>query len=211
MLSHLFGSNARVKILKTFLFHPRKKFYIRQLSRDLKLQINSVRRELENLEKLGLLISTTSRENENANENGNEAIGEGNKNGGTNQEKKYYQANTDFVLFEELRNLIVKAQILHKEEFTEKIKKAGKIKLLVLSGAFVNNPESPIDILVVGKFEREKVTRLIKSLQKEMGRELNYTLLDLKEFKYRRDMTDVFLYGVLEGKKIIAIDELGIS
>ena len=60
MLGKLFGSNARVKILKLFLLHPEKKFYIRELSRRLKLQVNSVRRELENLEKFGLLISSHS-------------------------------------------------------------------------------------------------------------------------------------------------------
>ena len=57
MLEKLFGSKSRVKILKLFLLHPNQSFYIRQLARDLKLQLNSVRRELENLEKFGLLIS----------------------------------------------------------------------------------------------------------------------------------------------------------
>ncbi|MCU0678948.1 MAG: hypothetical protein MUC28_00680, partial [Planctomycetes bacterium] len=57
MLGKLFGSNTRVKILKLFLLHPDNKFYIRQIARGLKLQVNSVRRELENLEKFGLLKS----------------------------------------------------------------------------------------------------------------------------------------------------------
>jgi predicted ArsR family transcriptional regulator len=52
MLSKLFGSKARVKLLKIFLSYPEKRFYIRQLARDLKLQVNSVRRELDNLEKI---------------------------------------------------------------------------------------------------------------------------------------------------------------
>ena len=62
MLGKLFGSNTRVKILKLFLFNFYKKYYIRQLARDLGLQLNSVRRELENLEKFGLLISDIGRE-----------------------------------------------------------------------------------------------------------------------------------------------------
>jgi predicted transcriptional regulator len=60
MLNKLFGSNSRVKILKLFLTNPNEKYYIRQIARDLKLQINSVRRELENLEKFGLLVSNPS-------------------------------------------------------------------------------------------------------------------------------------------------------
>ena len=57
MLGKLFGSKARVKILKLFLLHPDQKYYIREIARDLKLQLNSVRRELENLEAFGLLTS----------------------------------------------------------------------------------------------------------------------------------------------------------
>ena len=35
--------------------------------------------------------------------------------------------------------------------------------------------------------------------------------MDTKEFKYRRDITDIFLYDILEGKKIVVIDEVKIS
>ena len=62
MLGKLFGSKARVKILKLFLLHPENKFYIRQIARGLKLQLNSVRRELENLETFGILISRSADE-----------------------------------------------------------------------------------------------------------------------------------------------------
>ncbi len=199
MLSKLFGSRARVKILKLFLLHPEEKFYIRQLSRDLGLQINSVRRELENLEKFGLLISVASENNKEQNKKNNQEIG--------TPEKKYYQVNTDFVLYEEIKALIVKAQVLYEKDFVEKLKKIGKIKLLILTGIFTNYPESPVDILVVGRLNKAKFLRIIKELENDMGRELNYTLLDYREYKYRRDITDVFLYNILEGKKIVVIDE----
>lgn len=198
MLGKLFGSNARVKILKLFLLHPGEKYFIRQLARDLKLQVNSVRRELDNLESFGILISRTEKE------------GEGDDNIETGQEKKYYKVNTGFILFAEIHELIVKAQILYGQDFVAKIKKAGKVKLMVLAGAFVNDPEAIVDLLIVGSFDKNKLKQLIKNLEKELCREINFTLMDLKEFKYRREMTDVFLYSVLEGKRIIAVDEIGI-
>jgi DNA-binding transcriptional regulator YhcF (GntR family) len=193
MLEKLFGSNSRVKILKIFLLNANQKFYIRQLARDLKLQLNSVRRELENLEKFGLLISSVGSEGEK-----------------TKQEKKFYQVNPDFVLFEEIKALIMKAQILYEKDFIEKLKNIGKLKLLVLTGIFVNNPNSPIDLLIVGKFNKLKFLKLIREIEKEMGREINYTLFDRQELKYRHDITDVFLYNVLEGRKIVVIDEIGL-
>jgi hypothetical protein len=215
MLGRLLGSNSRVKILKLFLLHPEKYYYIRQIARDLKLQLNSVQRELENLEKFGILTSqfdvikevTEEMEVEKTDVNGNKS---GKKLAEVKQEKRYFKADKDFVLYEEIRSLIIKAQILYEKDFAVKIEKTGQPKLIILTGIFVNNPNSIIDVFVVGKFDRPKLLRVIKELEEELGREINFTVMDTKEFKYRRDITDVFLYTILEGKKFVVVDELGI-
>jgi hypothetical protein len=189
-----------------------EKYYIRQLSRDLKLQLNSVRRELENLENFGILTSD-------AKDMGTQAAPEGGKkpeisgpaSSAGGQEKKYYRANPNFVLFDEIKALIVKAQILYEKDFVRKLQGMGKIKLLVLTGIFVNNPNSLIDILLVGNVNKIKLVKLIKELEIVLGKEINFTVFNPLEFKYRRDMTDVFLYGVLEGRKLIIINEVGLS
>ncbi len=193
-------------MLKLFLLNPNKKFYIRELARKLKLQINSVRRELENLEKFGLLVSVSEIEIS------DELCGKkSSQDKSSKQEKKYFQANTEFVLFEEIKALIIKAQILYERDFINKLEKIGKIKLLILSGIFVNNYSSPTDLLIVGRFNKPKLLRLIKELEQELGNEINFTLMDSKEFKYRRDITDIFLYEILEGRRMVVIDEAGIS
>jgi len=194
MLAKLFGSNARVKILKQFLFHPDEKYYIRQLARDLDLQVTSVSRELENLEKFGLLKAETD-----------------NSKGKGKADRKFYRTNQNFILFEDIKALVAKAQVLYKESFVEDLVKAGSIKLLVLTGVFVNNFSSPIDVLIVGKVNKDKLTEVISRLEKELGREINFTILSALEFKYRREITDVFLYDILGGEKIIIIDEIGLS
>lgn len=201
MLEKLFGSKARVKILKLFLLHPLEKFYIRQLSRDLKLQLNSVRRELENLENFGILTSDIK---------GEEALDNNQETSG-GQEKKYFRANANFVLFDEIKALIVKAQILYEKDFVHKLQSIGKVKLLVLTGIFVNNPTSLIDILIVGKINKIKLVKLIRELEIELGKEINFTIFDPREFKYRRDITDIFLYGILDNRKMVVIDEVGLS
>ncbi|MDD4271739.1 MAG: hypothetical protein PHF50_02950 [Patescibacteria group bacterium] len=202
MLEKLFGSNSRVKILKLFLLNPAEKFYIRQLSRNLKLQLNSVRRELENLEKFGILTSDLKNEEEAAGGSASPAGG---------QEKKYFRANPNFVLFDEIKALIVKAQILYEKDFVRKLNSIGKVKLLVLTGIFVNNPNTLIDILIVGKINKPKLIKLIRELEVELGKEINYTVFDPHEFKYRRDITDIFLYGILDGKNLVVIDEVGLN
>ncbi len=196
MLAKLFGSVARVKILKLCLLNPDNAYYIRQVSRHLNLQLNAVRRELENLETIGLLASHQATEEEHEQDGGR-------------SDRKFFQANKEFILFNEVRELIIKAQILCEKDFTEKLKKLGPIKLLVLSGLFLNDKQAPVDMLIVGEFNKDKVAKLIKELENELVNEVNYAVLTEEEFRYRQQMTDVFLYGVLESKKVIVIDERG--
>ncbi|MEA1962820.1 MAG: hypothetical protein U9M94_01115 [Patescibacteria group bacterium] len=220
MLSKLFGSTARVKILKLFLLHPNEKYYIRQLARDLSLQLNSVRRELDNLETFGILTSNLI-DADNKNEEltsveefltySKTETRKEKKNNNNKSDKKYYQVNTNFVLHEEIRALIVKAQLLYEKDFVEKLQIAGRPKLLILTGLFVNDDNAQVDLLVVGRLNKSKLIKQINNLEKELGLEVNFTIMDLKEFKYRRDITDVFLYEILEGKKLVVIDELSVG
>lgn len=211
MLGKLFGSNARVKILKLFILHPQKRFYIRQIARDLNLQLNSVRRELESLEQFGLLITNPALmvdeddnvlsvdENERAKDKET-----------TKSDKKYYQVDSNFVLYDEIKSLLVKAQFLYERDFLDKLQKAGKPRLLILTGFFVNKAKCQVDMLLVGRFDKAKLSKIVKNLETELGREVNYTVMDSKEFKYRKDITDIFLYDILEDRKIVAVDEIGI-
>ena len=192
MLSKLFGSNTRVKLLKLFLLNPGQKHYIREIARNLKLQVNSVRRELVNLEKLGLLSSFS---------------GEGEQDG-KSHDKKYYKVNQTFVLFEELKGLITKSQILQSNAFVENLQKISSPKLLILTGIFANNSNCPTDILLVGRVNKKKFGQEIAVLEKSLDREVNYTIMDMQEYIYRRDITDIFLYNILEGKKIVIINEI---
>ena len=227
MLGKLFGSNTRVKILKLLLLHPEEKYFIRQLARDLKSQVNSVRRELENLEEFGLLVSNTGIGEENIFQQSleekrslekllrGEIVNSTPKKvkavSASGGEKKYYQANKNFILFEEIKALIVKAQVLYEKDFIKKLNKLGSPKLFILTGVFVNNTHSPTDMFIVGRINKDRLSRMVKELEKEIGRQINYTLMDTKEFKYRKDITDVFLYSILEGSKIVVVDEIGIS
>ncbi|MFA6106432.1 MAG: hypothetical protein WC745_02030 [Patescibacteria group bacterium] len=188
MLQKLFGSKARVSLLKLFLLNAEEKFFVRELSRRLGLQVNSIARELDNLEAFGLLTSKLE----------------------IADQKKYYRANRDFILLGELKNLIIRSQVLYEKDFSEKMRRIGNLRLLVLSGIFAGWDAGPVDILVVGKLNKAKFLQLISEMEKEIQKELNFTIMDSDEFKYRKDMTDVFLYSILEGKKIVLIDEIGL-
>ena len=207
MLSKLFGSQARVKLLKLFLMNTEKRYYVRELSRILNLQINSVRRELDNLEKFGLLVFEISSDEEEVEEG--EEVKEVKKTKGV-KEKKFYRVNHGFPLYEEIKVLIVKSHVLYKHDFIDDIKKAGDVKVLILAGLFVNCKDAPIDLLIVGEVDRSKLMKLLKNYEKDLGKEVNFTCMSEREFRYRKSMTDVFLYDVLEGEHMLVVNSEGL-
>lgn len=160
------------------------------------MQLNSVHRELTNLLGIGLIVARDD-----------DGSGEVKA---AKQDKKYYQVNDSFVFYNELKSLLVKSQILYEKDFTDKLKKLGNIKLMLLTGFFVNDPESAVDLFVVGSFTKERLTKLVKDLEADLVREVNYSVMTEEEFNYRREIADVFLYNILDGQKVVIIDENGV-
>lgn len=77
-----------------------------------------------------------------------------------------------------------------------------------MSGLFVNNPSSPTDVLIVAKIKKEHLLKIINDLEFDLGREINFTVMDEEEFKYRQEVADVFLHSVLNSRKIILLDKI---
>ncbi|HNW56031.1 MAG TPA: hypothetical protein PKN62_03085, partial [bacterium] len=182
----------RLKLLKLFLFAgPEDCFYIRQLSRELDLQLNSVRRELVNLEGIGLLSVKNSR---------NQKL-----------DKKFYQVNQDFYLLPELRALLAKAEVGQESKILNDLQKLGSIDLLILTGFFTNDTTAPTDLFIVSDhFNKTKLGDLVKKIEQGAGHSVRYTLMDQEEFDYRRGMADVFVHQILQSQKEVIIDKLSL-
>lgn len=194
MLEHLFGSKTRVKLLRLFLGSPESAFYVRELARKAEAQIHAIRRELENLEGLGII-------------RGVEASAEPPIRL-RDRLRRYYQLDAEFSLISELRSLILKSQFLVEEEFKRRLKRLGIIRYLALLGSFTGTTDASTDLLIVGSVNRKRLARIMKQFERELGHPVNYTVFSDREFRYRWDIGDRFLYGILEGKKITVIDEL---
>ncbi len=193
MLEQLFGSRTRYKLLKLFLSKPEEKFFIREVGRQTGERINSVRRELNNLEKLGIIKVVTDTE-----------LVKNKRGRNIKNLKKFYVVDQQFPLFKELQELLIKAQLVIKNGLLKQLETFGKIRLLVLTGIFVGDLEAPTDLLIVGSLNRKKLSGILKKLEKSLGQEIRYTLMTVKEYNYRNDITDKFLYKILESKKVIA-------
>jgi DNA-binding MarR family transcriptional regulator len=182
MLKRLFTSNTRIKLLTVFLLNPESEFFIRELTRKLEEQINSVRRELDNLKKMGLL-KTKSR-----------------------NRKKYYMVNKNFVAFHELKSIIMKA-MSDKENIARKIMSFGTLDVIILSGMFVDK-DSPIDLLMVGDVERRSLEHYFTN-ELETKRPVRFSIMAKEEFLYRRKCKDRFLNDIIEDRdNIVALNKL---
>lgn len=182
-LEYLFGSKTRIKVLSLFLRNFQSEFYVRELTRKLKEQINSVRRELNKLEELGLITSTSR------------------------DRKKYYAMNTKHALFRELRALFLKAQAAPTEVLGTRLQQMGDVQFAALSGFFTES-QSNVDLLIVGAVDRVRIGKFVESLEEDQGREVNYTIMPTSEYIYRRDLKDRFLLSVLDGKHTVLVEDV---
>ncbi|MDO8424908.1 MAG: winged helix-turn-helix domain-containing protein [bacterium] len=194
MLEHLFGSKTRVKLLQLFLGNPSGSFYVREISRRIGGQIHAVRRELENLEQLGIIT-------------GAEAPAPL-EDGLRTRQRRYYRIDEGFFLVQELRSLVMKSQFLLEAEFKRRVTELGTLRYFALLGLFLGEAEAPIDVFLVGAVKRDRLTRLMRQFEREIGRTVNYTVMTVREFNYRKGIGDRFLYDILEGNKISVVDEL---
>jgi len=184
MLEQLFGSRTRVKLLRLFLTNASTSYYVREITRKINEQLNSVRRELANLVNLGVVLTNTQ------------------------TDKKYYQLNPKFVLAEELKAVLTKSQLLVEQDLVRRICDAGKIKYLALTGSFAGAKSPLTDLIVVGKVDKNLFLRAIERFQREVGKELNYTLLSTREYNERQSVADKFLLTILNGPKTVMVDKL---
>ena len=195
MLEHLFGSLTRIKLLRLFYSNQERAYYVRELSRTIEIQLNAVRRELANLEEIGIIKQTEFGQSK------EEEIG--------TERSKYYKINTGFFLHEELGALLEKTQLLEERNFIDLLKKrSGDIKAMILTGFFTDTNDVGTDILFVGNVKAIAVAKVMRDFEKFLNRSVRYTILDEKEFSERREIGDRFLYSIFEAKHIFAVDEL---
>ncbi|HLD20900.1 MAG TPA: hypothetical protein VJB64_02290 [Patescibacteria group bacterium] len=192
-LEQMFGSKTRARLMALFLSQPDDTFFVRELTRRIDAQLNSVRRELKNLVQLGLL-----EEKEGALKDSKRL----------SDKKKYYSVKQDFILFDDLRGLFQKVQILLKQNLVQEIQEKGKIDYFAFTGRFVDAIDIPTDILIVGAIKQVDLEKMIAKFEDEIPYEINYTLMPREEFLDRRQVADRFLLSILNGEKVVMIDHI---
>jgi len=185
MLEKIFSSKTRVKILTLFSFNPGQKYYIREITRLLNQNINSIRRELKNLEDIELLISE---------EEGN---------------LRYYRMNEKFPIYEELTNIFLKTQGVSKT-LKKKFNKHDEIEAAFIYGSFASGKatiQSDIDIFIVGSIDEDTLIQEIGKLEAKLSREINYSLFEKEEFEDRLKKEDYFIRNISNNPKLFIVND----
>lgn len=186
-LDKLFGSRTRVKLLTLLLANPERTYYVREITRRLDERINSIRRELANLEKIGLVTSQTTRR------------------------KRFYTVNTRCAIYPELRALILKVGVAPEERVIKQVGDLGSVKLAVLTGVFTKYDNAQTDLLLVGSIDKKKLKTFVTSLENEIQDEIDYTMLSLDEYEYRWQMTDRFVMNIYDHDYMIILDKINME
>lgn len=178
-----------MKLLHLFLNNPGKAFYVREITRLIDEQINSVRRELSNMLNVGIITSDSA------------------------DNKLYYEINQRYEYFVPFRAIFADASMEAATVAPDKdanwhgiLESLQGARLVVLAGVLVRGSASPVDILVVGDVPAAKLKSAMKQVETAESRELNYTALSYEEFYYRWSVRDKFITEILTGKHTVLYD-----
>ena len=185
-LIKLFGSHSRLKLLRLFLFNPSQAFTAAEAAARARTTSLEARRELGLLHQAGLVRRARGKVTR-------------------------YSVNDKFPYLLALKNLLLNTA-RRGESVPERLRPAGAIKLVILSGVFVGDVEGGLDMLIAGDRVKETALReRVRGLEAELGRELRYALLPTSDFLYRLNMNDKLIRDVMDYPHRIVFDRLDIG
>ena len=186
-LEKLFGTPARVKLLRLFLFNPRQSFTLQEIAARSRVGQAEVRKEVVSLLGAKMLERSTR--------------GKGVR----------YGLNAKFEYVAAMQNLLLNAP-KRAGDITKRLRGVGTIRMIILSGIFMGEWEDRLDVLIVGdKMKERKLRDRIRSLESEIGKEIRYALLTSEDFYYRYNMNDKLVRDVIDYPHSIVLDKLGLG
>ena len=190
MIEQLFGSKTRVKLLYLFYGNTNRSFYVREITRKIDEQINSVRRELGNLLAIGIITSDST------------------------DNKLYYEVNQKFEHYEPLLAIFggkakpsVAKKVRAAANDSSDIQSIGNVELAIFTGQFTRDESTGIDLLIVGNVNQNKLHKFVTELEAKEGKEIRYTVFSGEDYRYREQIHDRFIDMLKRAKKQVLVDK----
>ncbi|MDP3763057.1 MAG: hypothetical protein Q8Q92_00105 [bacterium] len=182
-VSHIFGGEAKVKIMRLFIFNSGLTFTSVEVANRAKERLNVARRELRILAKAGLV----------------------------KRRAKGFILDTSYQYLPAIEHFLIDAAPITEREIIKKVSHAGNIKLILISGVFLHDRDSRVDILVVGDHLRQaKLLSVMSSIEAFLGKELRYAAFETTDFQYRLSIYDKLIRDILDSKHKKILNKLGL-
>ncbi len=190
-------------MLQLFYSNPNRSFYVREITRKIDEQINSVRRELANLLSVGIISSETT------------------------NNRLYYEVDQKYEFYEPLATIFggkIPKSAAPKSSKTDskagvgvspprqndELKVLGNVELALYTGQFTRDDRSGVDMLIVGDINSTQLGKFIDALEKKENKEIRYAVMPLDEFQYRQQVKDRFISDVITSKHQLLLDKHGL-
>lgn len=184
LLAKLFGSPARLKTIRLFVFNRDSLFTLTDVTLRAKLSKNVARKELIDLLASGLIRKKAAQ----------------------------YQINPRFEHLESLNTFIRDTTNVRPRSIIAALRRSGALRLVALSGIFTSIFESQIDLLIVGdNLDERIIATAVRSLEAELGREIRYATFAVEDFRYRLAVYDRLLRDVFDYPHRLLIDKIGLK
>ena len=182
-ISHIFGTEAKVKIMRLFVFNPTSTFSLKEVANRTKVNKTSTRKELKILSKAGLIKKRI----------------------------RGFTLDQTYIYLAAIENFLIDASPLKDKEIIKKLSGVGNIKLILISGIFLHDRDSRVDILVVGDhIKKSKLISAISGIEAELGKEIRYSNFETPDFQYRLGIYDKLIRDILDSKNQKILNKLGV-
>ena len=203
-LSKIFGGEQRVKLMRLFLFNQETLFSLEQIMDKAKITVGEARKEIDVLFKARMIKARKI----------SQLVKVKRKRKYVEIKKKVtcWHLDPSFEYLLPLQNLLINTRPLRPNEILKRLSNVGKLKMVIVAGVFIQNPDSRVDILIVGdNLRRGMIDRIVKNMEAEIGKELVFAAFETADFHYRLGMYDKLIRDILDYPHQRLLDRLGIK
>lgn len=203
MLEKIFGSAARVKMMRLFLFNSREHFDTAEIRSKTQLSGRAVAREITRLSNAGFIKQKNGMKEVCRTRGKEEKV--------VKKRVRGWMLNPNFPYLEAMKTLLISSKSFERSTIARRFQNGGRIKLLIISGVFLRNEQSRVDILVVGdNLKRVTIAQTLKAIESSVGKELRYAIMKTDDFLYRMSIYDKFIRDILDYPHERLIDKIGL-
>jgi len=191
VLEKLFGSSARVKVMKLFVCNPLNIYDKSDIISRTKINNSNANKEIRLLTDVKMIKKKVFYKD--------------------GKKTKGFFLSPDFKYLKYLKNLLINSEPLHNQEIAKRFSKTGRLKAVIVAGVFIQNEDSRLDILIAGdEIKESSLRKVVSTIESEIGRELRYTVLSTDDFKYRHSIGDRLIRDVLDMPHEVVVDRIGL-